>query len=236
MSDARAGVAGVPSWARFWNREYSGGGHPLTQLFSQRLGAAIAYVAWRCGLSPSAVTAGGGILALAASIGYAVLPAGWQSQFALAIAYQLAYGFDCADGQLARATKRASEFGAWFDVAVDFVRYLAIGLALLVWLAQRHAMDLDLAVAVSGTFMVGVVVSLHTSISLQRQSARQDPAARPQPSPLRAALRTVIDTPFLLLALCLLRDLPQLLSIYVVLTGIGYTLVAVVLASRRLRR
>lgn len=222
------------TWAEFWRLDFSAGGHPLTQIFSQRLGASIAYGAYRLGLSPSHITVAGAVVGLGASFAYALLPPGPPSIVGLAIAYQLAYGFDCADGQLARASRRTSEFGAWFDVTVDFVRYIAIGYALLALMVWQHGIGLAAALPISGAFLIGTVVSLHTSISLQRQAALQG-HQRGAPSFLRNALRTIIDTPFLLLMLCLLRDAPALLSAYVVLMGLGYLLVAVLLARRRLR-
>lgn len=208
----------------------------MTRLLSQRLGALLAYSSFRLGLSPSAVTALGGVVGLAASFGYALGPPGLKAQLALLASYQLAYGFDCADGQLARATRRASEFGAWFDVTVDFVRYIAIGFGILTWLLTGHHLGLMTALVTSGTFLVGTVVSLHTSISLQRQATARGAPAKPAPSLFRDAARTVIDTPFLLLMLCALRDSPLLLTTFIICMGLGYTLIALILARRRLAR
>lgn len=224
----------LPDWARFWSLEFAAGGHPLTQLFSQRLGACIAFVAMRSGVSPSGITLAGAIIGLSTSLAYAIAPLGITSTAVIAIAYQLTYGFDCADGQLARASRRASEFGAWFDVAVDFVRYVAIGYAVLALLMTHHGIVLWDALAASLMFVLGTVVSLHTSISLQRQAADKG-HQRAAPSGLRNLLRTAIDTPFLLLTLSLLRDYPRLLSAYVSAMGLGYLFVAVLLAARRLR-
>lgn len=224
------------TWAEFWRLDFSAGGHPLTQIFSQRLGASIAYGAYRLGISPSTVTIAGAVVGLGASFAYAFLPHGPGSVVALAIAYQLAYGFDCADGQLARASVRTSDFGAWLDVTVDYIRYIAIGYALLALLTGGHHVALAVALVISGIFLVGTIVSLHTSISLQRQAAARGNPARGAPSWGRKVLRTIIDTPFLLLALCLLRDSPLLLSVYAVLMGTAYTTVALLLARGRLQR
>lgn len=236
MSEGSAAIPGQPTWSEFWAQKFAAGGHPLTQLLSQRVGACLAYASYRLGLSPSALTLAGAVVGLGTSLAYALAPPGVGTTLFLIVAYQLAYGFDCADGQLARASRRASEFGAWFDVTVDFVRYLAIGYAILVLLLQQHGLGLAAAVPISGIFMVGTVVSLHTSISLQRLAARQPAQPQAAPSPSRRVLRTIIDTPVLLLMLCVLRDFALLLSFYVIAMGGAYLLVAVMLARRRFQR
>jgi phosphatidylglycerophosphate synthase len=195
----------------------------------------MAYGAYRGGLSPSHLTIAGFVVGLSASVGYALAAPGWPSIVVLTLLYQLAYGFDCADGQLARATRRAGPFGAWFDVTVDFVRYIAIGYAILMLLVARHSMPLAPALLISGLFLTGTVVSLHTSISLQRLAGGHSRRDSQPPSALRSLVRTLIDTPFLLLMLCLLRDAVALLVTYVVVMAVGYLFVAIVLALRRFR-
>jgi len=123
------------------------------------------YLAWdaaRRGLTPNQVTA--------ASLAIAVLAAGCfaaglrPTYVAGAILLQLAFGLDCADGQLARLTGTFSALGGWLDAMFDRLKEYAVyaGLAVGaarsgddVWLLAaialalqtvRHAMDSAYAV------------------------------------------------------------------------------------------
>lgn len=213
--------------------DFSTGGQLPTRVFSQRLGASLAYGGYRLGLAPSVLTLAGGILGVGTSLAYAILPPGPANVVALALAYQLAYGFDCADGQLARASQRTSEFGAWLDLAVDYIRYIAVGYAILAVLARGQAVAFPVALAASAIFVMGTVVSLHTSISAQQQAKTTGQPRRAPSSPLRSAVRTFFDTPVLLLMLCILRDAAPLLLGYVIAMGLGNLLVAGMLAQQR---
>jgi phosphatidylglycerophosphate synthase len=91
------------------------------------------YVAWRAGrlgLTPNQVTLTSVAVAVAAGASFA---AGTRVGYVLgALLLQLAFGLDCADGQLARLTSRFSALGGWLDAMCDRLKeYLVYaGLAL----------------------------------------------------------------------------------------------------------
>jgi phosphatidylglycerophosphate synthase len=91
------------------------GGGLFSEAVSQRLGAFCASYAHRLGLPPSALSLANVLCGVIASV--LVLVTGWGT-FGL-VGWQVAYAFDCADGQLARATGRASPAGARLDVLCD---------------------------------------------------------------------------------------------------------------------
>ena len=105
------------------------GGNLFTLHINQRIGACCALIGHRLGLSPTGLT----MINLVFSIGaaacvIAVTPAAvagdlpwWPIALIVAIAWQLAYSLDCADGQLARVTGTGSPSGARVDVLCDVV-------------------------------------------------------------------------------------------------------------------
>src|SRR5215813_3215505 len=96
------------------------GGGLYSEVVSQRAGALLAYVGNRVGLTPSALTLVNLVLGVGASVvvvAFAPRAAGgglphWLLGLVALLAWQLAYAFDCADGQLARVTRRTSSSGA----------------------------------------------------------------------------------------------------------------------------
>ncbi|MDI6101296.1 CDP-alcohol phosphatidyltransferase family protein [Actinoplanes sp. NEAU-A12] len=117
--------------ARDFERHMRGGGL-LTVAMSQRLGARLCVPAHRLGMRPSALTianlvcgTGGSALAV---LGGPRLSTG----IAAVLLWQLAYCFDCADGQLARYTGRTSEAGARLDVMCDLAVHAAVVIAIVV--------------------------------------------------------------------------------------------------------
>ena len=70
------------------------------------------------------------------------------------MAWQLAYAFDCADGQLARVTGRTSSNGARLDVLCDVAAQIGLVTALsAVALAYRPGTPVWLVAAFAGTWM-----------------------------------------------------------------------------------
>lgn len=100
----------------------------LTRQLSYRLGAVLALIAARIGLSPHMVT----ILSFLTGVGGALIVA-MQPALPLPLAgiflfitLHLAYAFDCADGVLARATRRTSLSGALLDKCGDLLGAMMI--------------------------------------------------------------------------------------------------------------
>ncbi len=88
------------------------------------LGSWVAAVAMRFGVHPTVVTAANLGLALIAGVIVIAraeqLHPGWVPGVLAMLLWQLAFIFDCADGQVARATGKTSSFGARVDTLVDF--------------------------------------------------------------------------------------------------------------------
>ncbi len=100
----------------------------LTRNISYRLGAVLALIAQRLGLTPHTVTAlsfltGVGGASFVALVPNLPLPLAGLILFA---SLHLAYGLDCADGVLARATGRTSKSGLLLDKSADFISAMMV--------------------------------------------------------------------------------------------------------------
>lgn len=224
------------SFSDFWTLKFAAKGGPLTQILSQRIGAICAYGACRAGLTPSHVTLLGGVFFIVTATLYAWLPPGAVSALVCALMFQIAFGLDCADGQLARGTGKSSLFGAWLDIATDYVRNIVIAIVLLWWQVQSGIASLEVAVGICTLLLCGSAVLLHTTV-VQRQIT--DKAELSFASNLAIARRIftwAIDTPFYLVILCLLRDAGFLLTLYVAGMGITQLFTAFYLARKRLMK
>ncbi len=202
-----------------------------TRWVSQRLGAAFAAFALVAGLSPNAVTVIGLAIAIAGCAPY-IVGTGWLAWAGAAILWQLAFALDCADGQLARATKRSSRYGGWLDVYCDHIRQSATAIAVYAVLGAN--LDGRLAIAASFLFTAGMASYLHTASVMNVLKPAQGESSGPL-SPVQMLTRTVLDTPLLLLGLCLVRPFPILLAALVSAIGALLIFRGVAIAGRRLR-
>lgn len=108
-----------PSLERYWNKEFAAGGPPPTWYLCQPLGGLVAFSMGRWGIHPLSVTLAGFGLACAGAAVFALAPVHGLAAVLSSLLLILAYVFDCADGQLARATQQSSERGKWLDVYCD---------------------------------------------------------------------------------------------------------------------
>jgi phosphatidylglycerophosphate synthase len=93
----------------------------------------------------------------------------WVVGLLALIGWQVAYALDCADGQLARVTGRASAAGARVDVLCDVAAQIALVAALSATAAARApSIPAWLVAAFAGTWLVNLVTSI-----LQQGSAAQ---------------------------------------------------------------
>ena len=131
-------------------RDHRGGGGLFTVRVNDPLGSWVAAVAIRFGVHPTVVTLTDLTLALIASAVVITqadhLHAGWLPGLLALVLWQLSYVLDCADGQVARATGKASSFGARVDVLVDFFVHVAVICALATVLTQRAHLPVALLV------------------------------------------------------------------------------------------
>lgn len=223
----------TPTLSDYLSFRYSAGGHAVTRLVSQRIGAVFAWLAMHVGLRPTAVTLLGTLTFICAATLFVTLPSGYWPAASVLVLFQMAYGLDCADGQLARATQQTSAFGAWLDVACDYVRNVMLGAAMAQWL-MRNGYSPGMAVIVGAVFTAGTAVQLHTSTALRGGSGQRSLHTAGLFAKLRAAVTALMDTPFVLMLLTLLRSETALLAGYAVMVGIVSFGSACYLANRRL--
>lgn len=148
------------------------GGGLYSESVSQPLGAAIAATAARLGLAPTALTLANLVLGLGTSVtvvGLAPRMAQgsvpeWTVGLGALVIWQVAYALDCADGQLARVTGRASPAGARLDVLCDVAAQSGLVAALAaVAVAYRPSTPTWLVAAFAATWMVNLVTSVMQS-------------------------------------------------------------------------
>jgi phosphatidylglycerophosphate synthase len=145
------------------------GGGLFSEALSQRVGAVVALAGHRLGAPPTALTVVNLLVGLAASVTVTALagpvaegsvPA-WAVGLVALVGWQLAYAFDCADGQLARVTARTSPSGARLDILCDVAAQIALVTALAATVAaQRPGTPAWLLAAFAGTWMVNLVTSV----------------------------------------------------------------------------
>lgn len=144
------------------------GGGLFSEATGQWVGAVLAATAYRRGVAPTVLTVANLVVGLATSVTVVAtasavadgrLPA-WPAGLVALLGWQLAYAFDCADGQLARATGQTSHAGARVDILCDAA--LQIGLVTgvaAVAVAQRPTTPAWLVAVFAGTWMVSLVTS-----------------------------------------------------------------------------
>ena len=92
----------------------------VTRNVSYRVGAWIAYYAYKLGLSPNTISLLSGLITvLSAMLAIWIGQGSWVAGVVLVLGLQIGYAFDCADGPLARATGGGSSFGMLMDKLVD---------------------------------------------------------------------------------------------------------------------
>lgn len=218
-------------FTRFWRLEYSAGGGLATAQFSQRVGAILGWVGQRLDVAPNHLTMASLAVSVAASSVFAFAPNTWLYALTCLLLYQVAYGFDCADGQLARASGRASDFGAWLDVSCDCISGIVLAFALLYYASEQADPSLaTLLIVCLLTF--GRVLALYSSKAVRSSPYAEDAHSFRVRGLARTGLWLVIDTPVFLAGLCLLRPEPSLVLAYALFMGIAYLANAVYNGAR----
>jgi phosphatidylglycerophosphate synthase len=101
---------------------------PLDVYFYRPVGAGVANVARRCGMTPNHVTVLGGLVGMAG--GACLFHARWAL---FGVALLVAHGIlDAADGQLARMTGRVSPLGRLLDGLADYFTWAVVYAAIVV--------------------------------------------------------------------------------------------------------
>jgi phosphatidylglycerophosphate synthase len=92
----------------------------FTQHVGYRMGAAVALIASRIGLSPNMVSVLSALITVASTMLAVYLGQGsFAAGVVIVLGLQVGYAFDCADGPLARATGQGSSFGILMDKISD---------------------------------------------------------------------------------------------------------------------
>ena len=117
---------------------------------SERVGRAVA----RTGLTPNALTVIG-LLGMGGAAGLAAYGKFWQA----GIVMLAAASFDMLDGAVARATNRASDWGAVFDAVSDRLADFALLFALLIWYSAAERFDRTAVVLIGISLFGSMMVS-----------------------------------------------------------------------------
>lgn len=144
------------------------GGGLFSEVTGQWAGAAIAAAGYRLRLAPTVLTLVNLAIGLATSL-VVIATAGpvaagtvlaWPVGLVALFGWQLAYAFDCADGQLARVTGQSSPAGARTDLLSDFASQAALVAAVAaVAVAQRPGTPAWLVAVFAGTWMVNLLTA-----------------------------------------------------------------------------
>lgn len=144
------------------------GGGLFSEATGQWIGTVLAATGRRLGLAPTVLTLVNLVIGLATSVVVVVLAqpvadgavTAWPVGLLALIGWQLAYAFDCADGQLARATGQTSAAGARTDILSDVASQIALVTAVAaVTVAQRPGTPVWLIVVFAGTWLTNLVTS-----------------------------------------------------------------------------
>jgi phosphatidylglycerophosphate synthase len=143
--------------------------------------------------------------------------------------WQLAFGCDCADGQLARERGQSSPFGAWLDQVADFGSHVAVFGSFAAFLARSVSVSLA-STALLTAFVLGANL-LGLFASSQRNSLMASvPAVDHGQSRLLALAmqaRHLTDYGAFLLIASLLLLVPSLLAFFLLATGVLTTLLVI---------
>jgi phosphatidylglycerophosphate synthase len=213
---------------RLLTLEFSAGGHPLTRLMSQRIGAVCAWVGWRLGLSPNQLTLLAALVSVAGALVYGFAPTGPGGIVAALLLTQLGYGLDCADGQLARATRRTSALGRWLDVYLDMLTISSLAFAAVLRIAHQSPQLLGWAAVVALLYAHARVGNLFTC-TLARSAGGGEAGRK---SAAHIAFLVLIDTPMVLAGIVALGDWPVALLLYLALLAVLFNVHSVHVGTR----
>jgi len=217
----------------FWGQRNYVLSNPWTMTINEPVGAVLAYLANLIHLTPNQVTFCSLAVSIGGSVGYFFLPKAPISTLLLVFAFQLAYGLDCADGQLARATGRASAFGQWLDVAIDFAASIAVPAAMILHAVSQPGWPNPLWYVLAGVALSYSRVLVLFTYTTQRLQGAQGPR---EVSLLRKAFRLVTDTGFFLVIIVLARHWALVLLGVMFTYSLLHVVTAVYVARRMPRR
>lgn len=145
-------------------RAHRADGPLFSKYLNNPMGSSFAALAIRYRIHPSVVT----LIGLVITIGASVLIVAeadqarqwWLPGLVACVCWQLAYVLDCADGQVARATGKKSDFGARLDVLVDYFVHFAVICALLTVIARWSDSSIPLIVTCAVLWPVNILTAI----------------------------------------------------------------------------
>jgi phosphatidylglycerophosphate synthase len=144
----------------------------------------------------------------------------WPIGLLVLAGWQVAYVLDCADGQIARATRKASVPGALVDMLSDVAMQSTVVAALCVAVAHDHDVPVALLSLFATTWMVGFVAT-----ALLRGTDEVAHRLLPARSPIVALLKLPRDYGFMSLMLGLAYGFARPLLLVLVLGILALNLV-----------
>jgi phosphatidylglycerophosphate synthase len=177
----------------------SGAGGVVTVYMSNVIGAAIAATGMRLGLHPSLLSLANLLAAATGSVPViwmsSVADSWWWPGWLALILWPLAYAFDCADGQLARATGKQGEFGARVDVLADYGAQAMVVVAVAAVANASQTLPTALIAVICSFWCFGTfAATLRRSDSIEGHSVLGR-------RPLARIMHSILDTGLINLAL-----------------------------------
>jgi len=112
--------------AKFWNGIATPSSTVYCIQVTYRLSRELAFIFYRLGISPNTISGLSFLSAMVAVGAILFFPTSLGAQILALIMFQLCYALDCADGQVARAAGKATQFGKFLDLVLDrFNNFLA---------------------------------------------------------------------------------------------------------------
>ncbi len=213
-----------PSFKSYFQRTYAVQAFPPTWILFQPFGGIIAFLAQSLGLRPNGVTIIGGFLGLVACYQFATLPVTFMASFHLGLLFLVVYGFDCADGQLARGTQQTSPLGKWLDLTIDLFLIVLFPLC-IGWLLQDDLNQIQVLIIILA-LAFGRASALFTSAI--KRSGGEDHS--PSSSLLKKIFQSLIDTPVFYGVLCFARLEPNFLYFSSVGYGVYFFIISLYFA------
>jgi phosphatidylglycerophosphate synthase len=139
------------------------GSYLYSRTVNERLGTVVAAIGMRLGAHPTYLTLGSLVLGIGGSV---AVMAGRSPDRAApllvagVVLWQVAAIFDCADGQLARATGKTSAYGGSVDIFVDVAVNISVVVAVSSVILSRHEIPGLLVVLFASAWYLNFVTCL----------------------------------------------------------------------------
>lgn len=187
-------------FAVFWKKRNFATSVVLDRVTVNNASILVAFASYKVGVTPNQLSIASGLSALFAFSVALFLPTDQMilSVVIIFLLSQLSYIFDCADGQLARATDTVSDFGEFLDKGIDVVSsFLSFG-AFFVY-AYRHFEYVglttwaDTCLLVGFTFLTARISRFAVLEMFKRSPPETHLVSRSDQSPIRVLLISLMD-------------------------------------------